>query len=156
MVKDYTLYRYATSESSTLGLLMAKNGLGTLEFQCYTLEDTHRPEKVNGETRIPAGRYQIKLRDEGSVVKRYKERYPWHRGMLWLQGVENFEWIYIHQGNTDKHTEGCILVGDSAHSNNLNNGRLSNSADAYLWVYKRMAAEIEEGDEVFIQIEDVA
>lgn len=156
MVKDYILYRYATSENSTLGLLMAKNGLGTLEFQCYTLEDTHRPEKVNGETRIPAGRYQIKLRDAGSVVKRYKERYPWHRGMLWLQDVENFEWIYIHQGNTDKHTEGCILVGDSAHSNNLNNGRLSNSADAYLWVYKRMAAEIEEGDEVFIQIEDVA
>ena len=125
------------------------------DFQCYTLEDTFRAEKVANETRIPAGNYRIELRDAGNVVKGYKKRYPWHKGMLWLQDVEDFTWIYIHEGNHHGHTSGCILVGDGVRSDITKNDRLSDSADAYLWIYKRMSAEIEAGDEVWLTITDV-
>jgi hypothetical protein len=34
--------------------------------------------------------------------------------MLHLQDVPNFTWILIHCGNTDEHTDGCLLVGSQA------------------------------------------
>jgi len=55
-----SLQRFHDSGQSTLGLLSVND-----QFLCFTLEDEGREIKVKGETRIPAGRYQIKLRAEG-------------------------------------------------------------------------------------------
>ena len=66
------------------------------------------------ETCIPEGEYEIKLRTVGGFNERYTKKYPtMHRGMLWLQDVPGFEYILIHQGNTDEHTSGCLIVGDT-------------------------------------------
>ena len=43
------------------------------DFTCETLEDEYREVKVEGETRIPAGTYEIKLRTEGRMNERYCE-----------------------------------------------------------------------------------
>ena len=102
-----TVERFASDGISTLGLLW-------VDGRCnwFTLEDGYRAVKVPGETRIPAGIYPIRLRQAGKVHTNYSAQFPgFHRGMLWLQDVPNFEWIYFHIGNTAKHTEGCILVG---------------------------------------------
>ena len=89
-----TLYRLSTSEESTVGALYM-NG----EFAGWTLEDTKRIKKVAGETRVPAGLYEMKLRKEGGMHQKYRERFGrMHKGMLWLQNVPGFEWIYIHTG----------------------------------------------------------
>ena len=93
---------------STLGKMFIDG-----EFACYTLEDTERDEKVAGETRIPKGKYDIKLRPAGGMHGKYKARYDWHKGMLHLQRVPNFTYVYIHSGNLNTHTDGCILVGNS-------------------------------------------
>jgi len=34
--------------------------------------------------------------------------------MLEVQNVPGFEYILIHTGNTDEHTAGCLLTGESA------------------------------------------
>jgi hypothetical protein len=81
---------------------------------CHSLEDEHRAKKVWGETRIPAGRYQITLRTHGGFHNHYSTA-GWskgfHCGMLWVRNVPNFESILIHVGNTEKDTAGCLLVG---------------------------------------------
>ena len=43
---------------------------------CFGLEDEYRATKVTGETRIPAGTYQIKLREILSpMTKRYRGKF---------------------------------------------------------------------------------
>ena len=79
-----------------------------------TLEDRYRDlgKKVYGETRIPAGRYPVTIRKEGGKYNRYKKRYGTD-GMLWVKDVPDFKYVYIHVGNTEDDTLGCILVGES-------------------------------------------
>jgi len=104
------LERIATDGASTIGILFL-DGV----FQCFALEDQYRAVKVAGETRIPAGTYRIGLRNEGGLAQKYASRFPdIHRGMLWLRDVPGFRWVYLHVGNRDDDTLGCILVGDAA------------------------------------------
>ena len=42
-----------------------------------------------------------------------------HKGMLWVRDVPGFEYILIHTGNTDEHTSGCLIVGDSQENNTI-------------------------------------
>ncbi len=146
------LLRYSTSKESTLGLLYIND-----KFECYTLEDTFREEKIKGKTRIDSGIYNIKLRIEGGLTKKYQKKFPSiHKGMLWLQNVTNFEWVYIHIGNTAKHSEGCILVGNGSDNNITKDGIITSSTDAYKRIYPRIAKAIEKGKNVIIEIIDYA
>ena len=118
---------------------------------CFTLEDEKRDVKVKLETRIPAGTYEITLRTVGSLHDKYAKSFPNHKGMLWLRNVPGFEFIYIHIGNTDEDTAGCILVGLSL---SIGNNMISSSRLAYNQVYKRIVQAIEKQERVFIQVVD--
>lgn len=158
MTKEFTykLFRYSSKEESTLGLLMAGAEDNGLDFRCYTLEDEHRDVKVLGKTRIPAGRYEIKLRAAGGMHQRYLKRFSWHMGMLHLQDVPDFEWIYLHPGNKHEHTEGCILTGDGTQSNVIDDGFVSSSVASYERLYKEIVKLFSLGKRVFIVIQDIA
>lgn len=126
-----TLERFHSTDDATLGLLWRG------KFECFTLEDEHRAEKVKDETRIPQGTYKIIPRLEGGMIQRYKQRFPWHKGMLWLQDVPNFQFVYIHVGNTDEDTSGCILVGDGCDTSM----KLTSSVRAYKRLYEAVYPE---------------
>jgi hypothetical protein len=100
---EIDVIRFNSKEDFTDGLLYI-NG----EFQVYTLEDEDRTVKVFGETRIPNGRYQVKFRNVGGFHERYLKKYgaDFHKGMLWVKNVPNFEYILIHVGNDDDDTAG--------------------------------------------------
>ena len=148
--------RFSSQEDSTSGLLFEENDLG-LRFLCYTLEDERRSIKVKGETRVPSGTYKLALRKEGGFHKRYKGKYgAWHRGMLHVTEVPGFEWILIHTGNTDEHTGGCLLLGDSQENNVIiKDGFVGKSGNAYKRVYSPIARNIEKGNEVTIEYIDL-
>lgn len=153
MVMELNLSRICSRPNWSAGYL-TRMDLSSPEFLCATLEDEAREVKVRGETRIAAGRYEVLLRNEGGMTGRYAQRFPEiHKGMLWLQGVPDFEYVYIHTGNTDDHTEGCILVGSAV---DYATGFLGKSSIAYEYVYPLIAHELSVGNQVFITIEDVA
>ena len=142
--------RVSSALDSTSGLLFdVTNGR---EFLCYTLEDEYRNEKVMHETRVPAGTYEIKLRKEGGFHGRYTKRFPdFHGGMLHVQDVPGFEYILIHTGNTDEHTSGCLIIGDSQENNKLmKNGFIGKSTQAYKRVYPLILTALNAGKEVTI------
>lgn len=93
---NLTLIREPSTEHTTFGSLYVDD-----TFECYTLEDVVRKDKVYGETAIPAGTYKVIV----TWSPRFKRQLPL------LIGVPGFDGIRIHPGNTYKDTEGCILVG---------------------------------------------
>jgi hypothetical protein len=121
-------------------------------FLAYTLEDEQRDKKVYGETRIPNGTYELGLRKVGGYNEKYSKRFSdIHVGMLHVLNVPGFEYILIHCGNTDEHTAGCLLVGDSQENNQITkDGFIGKSTQAYKRIYPRIAEAIECGEKVTI------
>lgn len=149
--------RFSSQVDCTHGLLFEDTDIGK-KFLCYTLEDEQRALKVKGETRIPAGTYKIELRKEGGFHARYDKKYPGiHRGMLHVTDVPGFEYILIHTGNTDEHTAGCLIVGDSQENNLiLRDGFVGKSVNAYKRIYPSIAKALDQGEEVTIEYVDFA
>ena len=146
--------RVSSESDSSSGLVFdVTNGR---KFLCYSLEDEYRNDKIMHETRVPAGTYQIKLRKEGGFNARYTKKYGnFHKGMLHVQDVPGFEYILIHTGNTDEHTSGCLIVGDSQENNQLlKNGFIGKSVQAYKRIYTPIAEALEKGEEVTITYVD--
>jgi len=147
-----TIERLFDDGDATLGILRI-NG----KFRCFTLEDEYRAEKIAGETRIPAGFYDVKLRKEGGFHNRYSNHPrigPIHKGMLHLQNVPGFEWILIHCGNTDEHTAGCLLVGLHGLTEIGGAPKVGRSVDAYVDIYPECAAALESGKNLTVEIID--
>ena len=155
------LQREKEDSKSTLGRLFfgEEKQIGPFSIlenpECFTLEDQKQEgEKVYGETRIPAGTYGIKLRNEGGFNQKYIARYgDMHKGMLWLQDIPNFEYVLIHTGNTDEHTHGCLLVGLIAPETTPYT--IGQSSDAYKKIYPPIADAILRDEKVTIQIRDI-
>lgn len=85
------------------------------EHFCFTLEDELREIKVRSETAIPAGTYELELVDSPKFGQ----------DTISLKNVEGFGFIRIHAGNTEKDTEGCILVGEGLHGNTIMSSRIA-------------------------------
>jgi hypothetical protein len=147
---DIDVQRYNSQEEFTDGLFFI-NG----EFKCYTLEDEKRAVKVFGETRIPNGRYKIELRTEGGFHNRYLKKFgsKFHKGMLWIKDVPNFEYVLIHIGNDDDDTAGCLLVGMANNADDV--GFIGASEQAYKKIYPKIAETLLKGEEVWINYKDI-
>lgn len=137
------LLRLYDSGKATVGVLYIDG-----KFECWTLEDEKRDVKVKGETRIPEGTYEIKLRTEGTHHTDYAKKFSFHKGMLHLQNVPNFQFILIHIGNTEKDTDGCILLGKQATSI----PSILESTEAYKQMYPKVAERLAKGEKVTIEI----
>ena len=146
--------RIQFGSDSTNGLVFIDNS-----FECYSLEDQVREgAKVMGETAIPLGSYEIKFRTVGGFDSKYKKRYgtDWHVGMLELQDVPNFKYILIHTGNTDEHTAGCLLLGET--QQDLDKGKdgfVGGSGDAYKKFYPKVRDALVSGEKVMIHYSNI-
>ena len=146
--------RFSSEKDSTNGLLF--DVTDGRKFLCYTLEDEYRDVKKYGETRVPAGTYKICLRKVGGFHSSYTKKYgEMLKGLLWVRDVPIFEYILIHTGNTDEHTAGCLLLGDTQQTNfEWSDGFVGRSAIAYKRVYPKIAAALVAGEEVTITYTD--
>jgi|TARA_R100000995_G_scaffold81904_1_gene55165 hypothetical protein len=133
----------------------ATNGLLFIDgiFECYTLEDQYQAVKVMHETCIPEGTYDIEFRKTGGFHAKYSERYKnAHYGMLHIQDVPNFTYILIHTGNTDEHTSGCLIVGETQQDLDIaDDGFIGSSAVAYKKMYSKVANQLLQGKKVSIE-----
>jgi len=143
-----TVVRTQFGTDATNGILLV-DGV----FENYTLEDQYQAVKVMHETCIPEGTYDIKFRTVGGFHEKYKTRYGnSHYGMLHLQDVPNFTYILIHAGNTDEHTSGCLIVGETQQDLDISDdGFIGHSGKAYSKLYNKVAKELLLGKKVTIE-----
>lgn len=112
--------RIARKDGYTIGR-MSLNGV----YFCETLEDTDRglnstmsvdeilSKKRKGITAIPTGKYDVIL----TSSPRFKRVLPL------LLSVKGYEGVRVHAGNTNKDTEGCLLVGENKAKGQVLNSR---------------------------------
>lgn len=129
--------RGASGTTSTIGKLYV-DGV----FFAYTLEDVDRQlesggTKIKGQTAIPKGSYK--------VVIDFSNRFQ--KQMMHVLDVPQFEGIRIHAGNTDKDTEGCILLGKVRSDN-----AVFNSRDTVAALFDKVRAAIDAGQEVNLEV----
>jgi hypothetical protein len=126
---DLRLIREVSSSDATHGVLFIDG-----RYECFTLEDVVRPEKIAGETAIPSGRYQITI----TQSPRFRRPLPL------LHDVPEFRGIRIHPGNTALHTAGCLLVGQGRTPN-----RVTRSRKAMEALQPKLAKALADGDSLW-------
>lgn len=153
-MKTYQVVRFGFGQDSTISRLY-RIAKGKRTFLCYMIEDERRFTKVQGETCIPVGSYEVLLRREGGMHSRYIDRYGGkHKGMLWLQDVPGFQFIYVHPGNDDDDTEGCLLPGNVPQMDGEGEFRVGGSQDAYWPLYEEMVEALMVGEGVVIHVSE--
>jgi hypothetical protein len=128
------LMREQYRPDSTVGRLLVD---GT--FECFTLEDGIRANKVQGRTAIPPGTYRVTV----TPSPRFRKDLPR------LHDVPNFQGVLIHPGNTAADTEGCILVGAQWQPGAEAIGR---SRVAFAALFAKIQDALARGDGVEIEI----
>lgn len=108
-------------------------------FECYTLEDVERENKVYGKTAIPTGKYKVIV----TLSNRFKRSLPL------LLDVPNYSGVRIHPGNTAANTEGCILTGDVI---DVKSNFLGQSRVAFNRVFNKIEDALDNKEEVYIEI----
>lgn len=117
-------------------------------FICYGLEDIPREQKILGSTCIPLGTYTLGFNRDGGMNGNYYDRYPqMHRGMIEIQDIPGFSYVYIHIGNTHKQTAGCLLVG-TKYVFEKGDYRLEQSVTAYKKLYPLLVELMMKGEVV--------
>ena len=129
---DMKLTRVQRDHDVTIGE-MAVN-----KFTCWTCEDAVRPQKIPGQTAIPAGRYRVRT----TFSNRFKRLLPL------LDDVPGFTGVRIHPGNTAADTEGCILPGLVR----LPKG-VGQSRDAFASIFDMILAAEQAGEKIWIEIQ---
>jgi len=148
---ELILQREFDNHESTTGIIYV-DGIP----YCATIEDTYRHDKLLHETRIPAGRYPIKMRHGSPMAERYYAKHG-TEGMMHMIGVPEFTYVYIHIGNDEDDSSGCALVGEKI-VKRIEGGKihqsLENSTDAYLMLHHIVDAALKTGDDVFVTVID--
>ena len=139
--------RFGFGFDSTLSSLWnVTDGRANRIALAFTLEDERRGTKVPGETCIPAGTYQLGLREFGGFHERYKKRFPdFHLGMIEVLNVPGFTDILFHCGNDDDDTAGCLLIGSYPVATPDGEFEISASVRRYKMVYPPIAKAIAAG-----------
>lgn len=137
-----------------MGLLFIDN-----KFFSFTLEDEFREKKLAGETRIPAGTYRLVVqRSDTPLTLKHRKAYgSWFVYHIEISGIRDFSGVYIHAGNDDDHTEGCLLLGDVLTNHLIVPAKpLGSSIQAIKRFYEKVYPLLEKGEQVFLEIKDNA
>lgn len=165
------LLRLGHKPSSTIGVLYWIKSGELRQYECVVLEDEDRDEnndgqispeeKVLGATRIPPGKYEIKINNSPTpMTKRYQQKFDWFKYHLELQNVPLFKRVYIHIGNFaneatgEDDTKACLLVGETPAQKD-GEFVIWNSTTIFKKFYQKVYPALEKGDRFFITIVDL-
>ncbi|EAL4458752.1 hypothetical protein DNT46_00680 [Campylobacter jejuni] len=121
-----TINRRYTGKTCVIGKFKVLDDDDKILFECFSLEEDKEGLESGKDLRIPEGNYNLKRhspsrfentlrsitkKDDDTMINVYNDEVPSSRAIL------------IHWGNTDKDTQGCILLGRTKDNNNESVGQ---------------------------------
>ncbi|EAJ6809452.1 hypothetical protein DYX01_08485, partial [Campylobacter jejuni] len=115
-----------TGKTCVIGKFKVLDDEEKILFECFSLEEDKEGLESGKDLRIPEGNYNLKRhspsrfentlrsitkKDDDTMINVYNDDVPSSRAIL------------IHWGNTDKDTQGCILLGLTKDNNNESVGQ---------------------------------
>ena len=112
-------------------------------------EQEIKNRKVDGETAIPTGTYQLRM---DIVSPKYSKKLWYYHNcnggrLPRIMNVPGFDGILIHAGNTAQESCGCILVGK-----NTIKGKVTNSKATFLNLYSQLYKAYKKGEKITVTI----
>ncbi|EAJ4607110.1 hypothetical protein FMH62_07560 [Campylobacter jejuni] len=121
-----TINRRYTGKTCVIGKFKVLDDKEKILFECFSLEENKEGLESGKDLRIPEGNYNLRRhspsrfentlrsitkKDDDTMINVYNDDVPSSRAIL------------IHWGNTDKDTQGCILLGLTKDNNNESVGQ---------------------------------
>ncbi|EDP8079116.1 hypothetical protein ACEQ55_000296 [Campylobacter jejuni] len=121
-----TINRRYTGKTCVIGNFKVLDDEEKILFECFSLEEDKEGLESGKDLRIPEGNYNLRRhtpsrfentlrsitkKDDDTMINVYNDDVPSSRAIL------------IHWGNTDKDTQGCILLGLTKDNNNESVGQ---------------------------------
>ncbi|ECL2723304.1 hypothetical protein FSR01_09300 [Campylobacter coli] len=141
------IIRRYTGKTCVIGKFKVFDDDDKLLLECFSLEEDKEGVERNKDLRIPEGIYDLKRhspsrfentlrsitkKDDDTMINVYNDEVPASRAIL------------IHWGNTDKDTEGCILLGLTKDNNNESIGQSRQACkEFYDLMYKQDLSKIQ-------------
>ncbi|ECR1836269.1 hypothetical protein F0P24_08525 [Campylobacter jejuni] len=141
-----TINRRYTGKTCVIGKFKVLDDEEKILFECFSLEEDKEGLESGKDLRIPEGNYNLKRhspsrfentlrsitkKDDDTMINVYNDEVPLDRRIL------------IHWGNTDKDTQGCILLGLTKDNNNESVGQSRQACkEFYDLMYKKDLSEI--------------
>ncbi|ECK7591442.1 TPA: DUF5675 family protein [Campylobacter jejuni] len=141
-----TINRRYTGKTCVIGKFKVLDDEEKILFECFSLEEDKEGLESGKDLRIPEGNYNLKRhspsrfentlrsitkKDDDTMINVYNDEVPASRAIL------------LHWGNTDKDTQGCILLGLTKDNNNESVGQSRQACkEFYDLMYKKDLSEI--------------
>ncbi|EGT3307134.1 hypothetical protein JDW65_000497 [Campylobacter coli] len=120
-----TINRRYTGKTCVIGKFKVLDDDDKILFECFSLEEDKEGLESGKDLRIPEGNYNLRrhtpsrfentlrsiTKKDDTMINVYNDDVPSSRAIL------------IHWGNTDKDTQGCILLGLTKDNNNESVGQ---------------------------------
>ncbi|EHE4243771.1 hypothetical protein NPJ73_001155 [Campylobacter jejuni] len=120
-----TINRRYTGKTCVIGKFKVLDDEEKILFECFALEEDKEGLESGKDLRIPEGNYNLRrhtpsrfentlrsiTKKDDTMINVYNDEVPSSRAIL------------IHWGNTDKDTQGCILLGLTKDNNNESIGQ---------------------------------
>ena len=122
-------------------------------FFSHTLEDLPREEKLEDETCIPCGEYELGFREVLTpMTKKYRKTRDWFSWHLEIKDIPNYQYVYIHVGNTADNSSGCVLLGQWKHKEKP---FIYNSRVCFKKFYLMVSDHLKQGGKVVYTVNDL-
>ncbi|EAH6952570.1 hypothetical protein EJJ11_05855 [Campylobacter coli] len=140
------IIRRYTGKTCVIGKFKVLDDEEKILFECFSLEEDKEGLESGKDLRIPEGNYNLRRhtpsrfentlrsitkKDDDTMINVYNDDVPSSRAIL------------IHWGNTNKDTQGCILLGHTKDNNNESIGQSRQACkEFYDLMYKQDLSKI--------------
>ncbi|EAK2626143.1 hypothetical protein CCX07_08675 [Campylobacter coli] len=140
------IIRRYTGKTCVIGKFKVLDDEEKILFECFALEEDKEGLESGKDLRIPEGNYNLRrhtpsrfentlrsiTKKDDTMINVYNDEVPSSRAIL------------IHWGNTDKDTQGCILLGLTKDNNNESVGQSRQACkEFYDLMYKQDLSKIQ-------------